>query len=338
MLTVTTYPMKNRVGLWAGAALLCLANGVSAMPLSEYGLVLLDDLNANSIHVHNRAFIGGDVIGGNAEFGTRLDKNTRDTSAEIAGNLNVGANVGAGYVTIGGSNNAAYLNCNGNGLSQGACVRFDTTLKGRAANLTRQLHDDTLNISRLESNGEVVLDGNQKTLRYTGVESVAVFSLDGALLFSQNSNWSLDHGSAETVVINVSGDILVNAGGVNFNTGFGANAGVNNIGAANILWNFHEAESIDFGSSRFNGSVLAAYADIRMWNDFDGSLAARSYQGAGQVHDYLFSGIDFPSTPPVAVAEPSALAILLAGLGVLALGRRRQELRRAAHTQTLVVD
>lgn len=325
MLTATKFVVKKGLNVLASAALLGLASTASAMPMSDYGLILLGDLNANNLHVQNRAFIGGNVTGGGVEFGSRLDKSTRENSAEIAGNLNAGANVGAGYLVIGGSNNASYLNCNGNGFGQRGCVVQDSSLKARVSNLTSQLHADTLNISRLESNGDLIANGNQKTLRYTGSDNIAVFSLDGAQLFAQNSNWSLDHGSAETVIINVSGAALKNLGGVNFNNGFGAEVGGNNIGASNILWNFYEADNIDFGSSRFNGSVLAPFADVVMWNNFDGSLAANSYRGAGQVQNYLFSGLNLPSPAPVAVAvsEPSALLMLLAGLGLLGMARRR---------------
>lgn len=309
----------------AGAILLSLAGAVSATPLSDYNLILLGDLNANSIHVYDRAFIGGDITGGGSEFGSRMDRSTRENSLEVAGDIrSSGVTVQSGYMAVGGVNTAGNVNCNGNGLNQ-ACVTTGTDLDTKADDLAARLYDDSLWLSSLGSNGDLFLaDHNRKSFTYTGSDSVAVFNLAGTDLFGQNSNWSLNAGSAQTVIINVSGSSVFNRGGVNFNAGFGAQAGGNNIGASNILWNFYEATSIDFGSTRFNGSVLAPYADIRMTNDFDGSVAAKSYTGAGQVHNYLFNGAGLSRPPVSEVPEPPALLLMLMGLGLLGLVRLRR--------------
>lgn len=295
---------------------------VIATPLSDYNLILLGDLNTNSIHVYDKTFVGGNLYtGGWSEFGSRLDKSTSDTSLEVVGNLGGGGiHVQAGYAAFGGSNNLGGVNCNGNGLGGGACLAPDTDLSDKATDLASQLYADTLWFSSLAGNGSVLADGGNKSLNYTGSDDLAVFNLDGASLFAQNSNWSLNAGDAQTVVINVSGSSISNAGGVNMNNGFAAWSNAGNPGASNILWNFYEATSIDFGSMRVNGSVLAPYADIVMYNDFDGVVAAKSYTGSGQVHDFLFNW-----TPPtVKVPEPSTLLLFLMALGLIGLVRLRR--------------
>jgi len=166
------------------------------------------------------------------------------------------------------------------------------------------------------------VNGNDKAFSYSGADDIAVFNLDGTSLFAQNSNWSLMAGNAQTVIINVSGTTVKNLGGVNMNNGFGAHAGGNNLGASNILWNFYEATSVDFGSMRVNGSVLAPLANVTTTNDFDGALAAKSYSGTGQVHNFLFN---WTPPPPVAqVSESSTLMLLLMGLGLISLVRLRR--------------
>lgn len=295
---------------------------VSATPLSEYNLILLDDLTTNSIHVYDKTFIGGNLqTNGWSEFGSRMDRNTRENSLEVVGNMGgSGVHVQAGYAEFGGNNTLGGVNCNGNGLGGNACLAPGASLGDQATDLANRLYADAQWFAALTGNGSLLANGSNKTLNYTGSDAVAVFNLDGNSLFSQNANWALNAGAAQTVVINVSGSSIANAGGVNMNNGFSALANSNNIGASNILWNFYEATSINFGSMRVNGSVLAPFADITMQNDFDGAVAARSYSGAGQVHNFLFNW-----TPPtVSVSEPSILLLLMVGLGLIGLVRLRR--------------
>lgn len=309
---------------FAGFTLLVAAASFPALalPLTDYNLILLGDLNSNSIHVYEKTFIGGDINGGGwSEFGARMDKSTRENSLEVVGNLNGGMHVQAGYAAYSGSNNLSGVNCNGNGLGGGACLSSGADLSGKAADLKQQLYSGSQEFASLLGSGDLFTNGNNKTLRYSGADQVAVFNLDGTSLFAQNSNWSLVAGAAKTVIINVSGTTIVNAGGVNMNNGFAAQEGGINLGANNILWNFYEATTINFGSMRMNGSVLAPYADVSTQNDFDGALAAKSYSGSGQVHNFLFNW-----TPPVEVevSESSTLMLLLMGLGLISLVRLRR--------------
>jgi choice-of-anchor A domain-containing protein len=309
---------------FAGLIFATASLSASAIPLSDYNLILLGDLNSNSIHVYEKTFIGGNINAtGWVEFGSRMDKSSRENSLEVVGNLNgPGMHVQAGYAAYSGNNNLGNVNCNGNGLGGGACRTAGADLSGKAADLTQQLYSGSQEFASLLGNGDLFTKGNDKKLQYDGSDKVAVFNLDGTSLFNQNSNWSLFAGAAETVIINVSGFNIVNAGGVNLNNGFGAHAGGTNLGASNILWNFYEATSIDFGSMRMNGSVLAPYANVTMKNDFDGALAAKSYSGSGQVHNFLFDW----TPPPVKteVPESSTLMLLLMGLGLISLARLRR--------------
>jgi choice-of-anchor A domain-containing protein len=287
----------------------------SASPLEDYNMILFGDFNVSggSGHIHGTAFIGGDLNGQNPEFGADLSKSLTVNTVEVAGDLNANqVTVQAGYLAYGGTNNLGNVNCNGNGLSGGGCVKTESGLDAKAAALYAELTGESAYYAGLSANGSV--DQANKKLSYTGgATELAVFNLNGTDLFAQNSNWDLDFGAADKVVINVLGDIVANAGGVNFNGGFSL------LNAENILWNFSEAIEIDLGASHWFGSILALDAVLDTDNDISGTLVADSYTGNGQMHMY-----NWDYQPPVSVPEPNLSLLLMLGLGFLGLGRLRR--------------
>jgi choice-of-anchor A domain-containing protein len=286
----------------------------SATPLEDYNMILFGDFNVSggSGHIHGTSFVGGDLNGQNPEFGADLSKSLTVDTLEVAGDLNAGqVTVLAGYLAYGGVNNLGNINCNGNGLS-GGCLKAVSGLDAKAAALHAELSSESAYYTGLEANGSVDLSG--KKLSYAGAAAdLAVFNLDGADLFAQNSNWDLDFGAADKVVINVYGDSIANAGGVNFNGGF------NLFNAENILWNFISATTIDLGSSHWFGSILALDAVLDTDNDISGTLVADSYIGNGQMHIH-----NWDHQPSTSVSEPSLSLLLGMGLGVLGMRRLRR--------------
>jgi choice-of-anchor A domain-containing protein len=292
----------------------------SAGPLSDHNLVLFGDLNTTSnVKVYGKALIGGDLKS-SGEFGSHLT----DVSFNATNNVEVIGSVTSpnltiqnGYLGYGGNKSIGNLNCNESGLAQNSCVRKLDDVAGVSAKL-----DDFYGLLSAESDYyrdfSLIGDVTGSTLSYSGFATdLVVFNIAGADLFANNTNWQLDFGNAANVVINVSGDNLSNPGSVNL-----SGSGFQSTTYSNILWNFYDATSLNLGNG-WKGNVLALDADVRIMNDIDGSLAAKSYTGAGQIHHYYWDYTP-PPPPQTEVSEPSTLILLLAGLGLLGLSRLRR--------------
>ncbi|MDO6424813.1 choice-of-anchor A family protein [Saccharophagus degradans] len=292
----------------AGFAGLVLSATVFASPLSEYNLILLEDYNFQGGDVEGRTFIGGDLnaAGMGADFASRVPTLNIVDSVNVVGDVTAAnINVQHGNFVHGGNLNAN-VNLNGAGS-----VIHNPSLS--ISSIADELFAQSLTYSGLAANGTFNNVPNNSSFDYLGTDPLAVFSVDAADVFAQNNSLRLNSGNAETVIINVAGtDITVN-GGVNLVDGFRQN----DISFGNIIWNFFEAETINFGNLAMAGSVLAPFADITGGAVFEGSVAAESYTGGREFHRFLFN------TPNVSVPEPGPLSLLMLGIGFIALSRAR---------------
>ncbi len=293
-----------------------------------YNLILIQDYNLSGGDVEGQAFIGGDLnASGVAEFGSRLSNlDTAVDAVTIAGTTN------AQTVRVLNGNNVVYndlpngrtesntFDVNGNGtITQDSSLSIDE--------LETELRAQTAYFESLSpTDGAVFNNGN---FSYSGNESTVVFDIDADDLFSNNINANIDFNSLDTVIINVNADvngddvadaISVN-GGVNLN-GFG-NAIDTNAGTTNVVWNFYNATSIDFNNLAVRGAVLAPYANITGGASFDGAVAALSYTGAREFHNFVFD-FDIPDdiNPPQEVPTPNVFILML--VGMMYIGRKRR--------------
>jgi len=310
----------SKLLLVAGTA--SLSAMVSATPLNEYNLVLFGDLNTSSnVKVYGKALIGGDLKS-SGEFGSHLG----DASFNATNNVEVLGSVTSpnltiqnGYLGYGETQSIGNLNCNESGLPQNSCVRALGDV-GAVADKLDNFYDALSAESDFYRDFDLVGDVLGTTLSYGGLAAdLVVFNIAGSALFANNANWQLNFGNAANVVINVSGSTLSNPGSVNLSgNGFTAST------YSNILWNFYDTTSLNLGNG-WKGNVLALDADVKIMNDIDGSLAAKSYTGSGQIHHYYWDYTP-PETPELqtSVPETSMLTLLLTGLGLLGLVRLRR--------------
>lgn len=283
-----------------GLVLACataLSASALASPLSDYNLILTGDYRYTGGEVEGAVFIGGSLLasGQSPTLGTRVSSNPN--ALTVAGDIKAAnLNMTRGNLVYGGSLQVQNVNMNGKGqkiATPGLSV----------APLAAQLQQESTAWAQMVANGTF----DKGTLSYSGDASLAVFDLDFSQLFANNSNLKLNVGSASQVVINVRGSTVNVGGGVNLSSGF------KSLGAANILWNFHEATSINFNGIGMVGSVLALNADTKGGSVFDGSFAAKSYTGGREFHQYGYN-LRLPEPPPQSIPEPTGFALLLSSL------------------------
>lgn len=306
------------------AALSLVAASVSsnATPLNDYNIILSGDFNVSggSGHIEGKAFIGGNVVNGSV-FAQHVNKNSTADTVKVVGNFtsNNAMHVEAGYVAYQGTFSGPTNICNGNGMGQSGCLKKvnDGSLTVEKNALLAELTNESDYFKSLATSANFAItgDSNNKTFKYTGAATdLAVFNIAGSDL--ANLNWSVDFGSALNVLINVSGSVF-NAGNAHVN-GFQSKAN-------NVLWNFADATALNFGDSWY-GSILALNATINTNSNLNGAIAAKSYVGNGEIHDYHWNYTPpTPPKPPVKVSEPSTLLLSLLGMGLLLVGRLRHQ-------------
>lgn len=313
--------LKSIKGI-AALSLFVASVSVSATPLSEYNLILSGDLKVSggSGHIEGKAFIGGDLVNGSV-FAQHVNKNSTADTLKVVGNFasNNAMHVEAGYAAYQGTFSGTNKICNGNGMGQSGCLKkvTDGSLTAEKNILLAELERQSTYFKGLttSANFDITGDSNNKTFKYTGAATdLAVFNIAAADL--ANLNWSVDFGSAVNVLINVTGTVF-NAGNAHVN-------GFQNK-ASNVLWHFADAIELNFGDSWY-GSILALNATIKTNSNLNGAIAAKSYAGNGEIHDYTWAYIPpEPPKPPVKVSEPSALLLGLLGLGLILVGRVRRK-------------
>jgi choice-of-anchor A domain-containing protein len=322
------------------AATSLISLGAAALPISEYNLIVLDDFTHQSSSVGGKIFVGGNLIAKSAaDIGVNLERSPTLDSLVTVGDIkgsNSWFNVQAGNVVTGGNVTGAGFNFNGGGK----LIKGDkTALQNERTRIINELTEASTKYSQKAANGTVTSQPNKVTLSYTGSDSVAVFNVNAKDVFQQNASLVLNAGSAQTVIINVSTAHLAGAagkiaydftapGGINFTTGFAADANANNIGASNILWNFYDATDLNLqGLDTFRGSLLALGANVTGLGTTDGSVAVKTLIQNRQIHNYTF-------VPPSEVPLPAPIQFMLIGLSCL-LAMHRWRKRKAAQVQVI---
>lgn len=307
---------------WLIAALLAAGatRPAAALPLTSD---LLTNFNAIVTNFSSQSdtvgavMIGGNLSGPSTTFDTQGYQPTASSLSGYGG-VNIYGNASGGpynvnnlTVHVGGSQNATF-----SGASKVTSnYAFPYSYSSIAGQLT-QVSSALSKMATTGSSGLAIISQNSSIFTAQPVNGVAVINITAAQL-EQVSNPAFNLNGAKLLVVNVDG---------NFSTGSG-NFNDSNY-ASDILWNFYDATSLNFGVE-FGGTVLAPNATVSSSSPIDGTLFAASFQGNGELHFKTLTDASYLNSVG-SVPEASTWTMLLlgfAGLGLASCRRIKSERR-----------
>lgn len=295
--TNTPVPTATPTSSGGGGAptpLVCTVNendiDAAVTAMNTYGLITLNDLQSFG-EVDHFAFIGGSLLTANSvQFGTHSTGVACSTrSLTVVGNIASGSplNIQKGSLALKGQlQGGRSVNYNG---GQGCGLIADSSLS--AAGITAYMQGASASLASIPANnvdpavnagGNLMFDVQSKT-----ANGLAIFDITGSQLF--NSAGGViefsNSANAATILVNVSGSSMnwTHGNMGNWLTSYSSNI-------TKVIWNFHQATSINTNSRRFAGAILAPYADMNAGSgNLEGSVVVKNLVNAGEIHNPVFS-------------------------------------------------
>lgn len=290
----------------AALAASSLAASAQAGFINDWNLMVFGNHQISS-NVEGNVLVRGNLTG-TGDIGTRLTPASSflgQTTLLVGGNVNVGnIQLQAGNLRHAGTF-SGNVNFNGGGNRAASAAALATAnaafaeVTGVSNFLSSQAPTSTPSIPGSPSAVNFVAQPRP--------DGVAIINIPGAMLSSGNvQNFNLNFNGATSVIFNVSGSTISISGG-NF---IGTLADPNT--ATRVLWNFHEATSINVQRT-FTGAFIAPNANVTNTSTIVGVTAVNNFTQNGQVHVPLYTGY---------IPAPGAVGVLALS-GILAARRRR---------------
>lgn len=248
----------------AGLSIASIAQAGITSPLSEWNLIVRNNLNITS-EVDGSALIGGNVTG-------TSNYAVHGVTASSGDGLAVGGNISAG--TTVNINNGGHLRISGSVLGAanrngGGQLINDPGVAAAAGSALAQLTAVSSYLWTLTPNGSLNGAGNMNAVpTLIDGQLVAVYSITQAQIDGLGQ-LHLNLGSAQSVIINVAST----GGLIDFIAPPNLIGDFNQTNSARILWNFADATTVRVNNT-FNGSILATGADLQLLGGgINGSVA-----------------------------------------------------------------
>lgn len=337
--------------LSGGSATFGIGNGAQGATASARRTLTVGGNVTASVNINNGSNGGsgavattpGVLVGGHYQLGAI---NAPGAAIDVGGNLTGGGNInlsngqvvnvgGSISANVNGSNPSQTVNAGGsiNGNANGAQFNRNLGIGWNAASTVQAVAAEAATLERdllalsaslrdlsLPANPSALTMGSQGP-RFDVVDGghgFALFNISGSAL--QSGSIAFTHsGGPLPIIVNVSGTSITwtaNATG-------GLNAALNPF----IIWNFHEATSLDL-RTMVHGSVLAPLARLTNITPIEGSVVARRFDQGGEVHLGTYAGGD--EFLGGVIPEPASWMLLIGGFGAVGAMLRRRRRAGAA--------
>ena len=287
--------------------------------VGSYNLILKGDYS-NQSDTEGTVFIGGNIDqpGTAIPFGNSLPADNSIDAVTVVGNINAGnVQASSGTNIVYGGNLLGTTNLM---VSDGGSItqKSQATLQTEFDNIWSQVQSDSAYFAGLSATpgaGYDFSDWNQAKFKTSTATDLTVYNILGSDLTGNTLTLNFETVPTVPVVINVDASSNKNIT-VKANMGFDADT----IGPM-ILWNFYNAENITFDTG-WVGSILAPNAHLySSAAPLEGGVAALSFSGNTEFHNNLYSYVP-PKEPPTEQV-PAPAGVLLIGLGLLVMARRK---------------
>jgi len=284
-----------------GASSTCLANDSLGLA-SGFNAFVKEDFQTQYTDMQGRLAAGGDVTLNGYGLASSINIPAEVYSLVSGGDiLFTNGMIYAGSVITSGSaagigQGVINVMAAGSTITDGAQLPFDF-----GAEFT-YLEQVSSSLALAEDTGSITYQWGGTYLQGDCTSNLQVFNLDGPTLLSSHTLGMECVPSEATIVFNVSGTA----------------PGLQNMGLAHlqpsankIIWNFYEAESVQFSSIGVEGSVLAPNADLNTpWGYVNGTVMVNSWAGNMELHHVPFEGDItslLSSEAPVIITPPVEL-------------------------------
>ena len=287
--------------------------------LNKFNLIVLDNVNAPGFtHIDGGAYIGGNYNAtGASDFAIQSGPTCADNSLTIVGSVIAGGPL----KVLNGNALTGQPTSSRIAMNSGCTATVDNTLTNTAIKAELNAASSAF-AAETANNNDPTIDGSGKLIFNVDVVSannLAVFNVTTAQVFASAANNQIEfvYGAGispatTTILVNVSGSDV----DWTSNASFGNSVETN---AARIIWNFHNATTIDFNKQWF-GAMIAPLATLNAGSqNLTGSIAVKNITGAGEVHKPRFASTntiplqDVCENPPDETTSDSVCADVAGG-------------------------